>query len=342
MAPSSSITFVGDILPLWVPYVPPERSLVGNFDGVLLDRNQFFHKVYATPVHLKNMDVAFLMKFLALNLANNHSHDAGPGAFKRTVEMIRSMGIVPYGFKENPIAELRIGKHFIGIIGCVERSFSRPSSLIKEENVLDLIRSVKGKYDYLYVTPHWGGKSEFTSFAAPGKIHLAEKWIDAGAAGVFGHRPRAVQGFHSRQERPIYASLGNFSYSHPQCDLYPISRFGMGVEAAFQRDSVKYTNHYFYDRKPFKRTLEAEKYFEVLSSLDYSNLTWARLVGRVYTTKSFSSWKFRLWNAKNVIDPIKFLVWLFLPQTILMALMSLFEIKPLLFNLERRYEKIGP
>jgi hypothetical protein len=332
---------VGDLLPLWVPYVPPERSLVGNFDGVLLDRNQFFHKAYSTPVHLRNVDVAFLMKFLALNLANNHSNDAGAGAFKRTVEMIRSLGALPYGSKENPLAELRVGKFSVGIIGCVEWSFSRPSYLFREDEVLDLVRSVKEKYDFLYVTPTWGGKSEFTPFAAPRKIKLAEKWIEAGAAGVFGHRTRAVQGFQEWHGRPIYASLGNFSYPHPQCDLYPISRLGLGVEASFKGKSVKYEKHFFYDRIPFKRGVEAERYFQDLSSLNYSGFTWTRLVGRTYTTKSFGSWKFRLWNAKNVLEPVKFLVWLLLPGTIFMALMSLFEIKPVLFKLERRFQKIA-
>ncbi|HXL73455.1 MAG TPA: CapA family protein, partial [bacterium] len=335
MTQTSSITFVGDILPLWVPYVPPKRELIGNFDGSLLNRDKFFHKAYNTSVHLKNVDMVFLTKFLAFNLANNHSFDAGFGNFKGTVELIRSIGAVPYGFNENPVAELKVGKLSIGVIGCLEKSYSRPAHLFKEEEVLDLIRSLKGRYDYLYVTPHWGGKSEFTPFAEPRKIRLGEKWIEAGAAAVFGTRPRAVQGLYGSPEHPIYASLGNFSYSHPQCDLYPISRMGLAVEVSFKSPSVKYTRRYYYNRRPLKNTLPAERYFEEISRLNYSNFNWVRLAGLTYVTKSFGSWKYRLWSGKNIMEPIKFLVWLFLPATLFLMLFSLFSIRPVIHAMER-------
>jgi hypothetical protein len=316
--------------------------LVGNFDGALLDRHQFFHKAYPIGGQLKNMDIAFLTKFIALNLANNHSFDAGKDMFKRSVEMIRSLGIVPYGFKENPVAELKIGKNSVGIIGCLERSFSRPSHLFKEEEVLDLIRSLKGRYDFLFVTPHWGKTSEFTPFASPVNLRLAQQWIDAGASGVFGHRPHVLQGFSLYQERPIYPSLGNFSFSHPQCDLFPITRLGLGVEVSFKGKALQCRDRYFFDRKPLKNTLGAENYFNELSGLHYSTFGWMRLMGKTYIRKSFGSWKFRLWNARNVLDPIKFLVWLFLPSTLLMLLMSLFEKTRVLYVLERRFQKINP
>jgi len=341
MSRASSLTLVGDILPVRAPYRPKARCLVGNFEAVLSKGKPVSSKAYTSAVNPGELDKALLGKCLALSVANNHTGDAGPEAFRATVRAIRAAGAIPYGYRDNPAALLKVGGRRVAIIGCLEPCRSRGPELVAEEEVPELIRRFRPKADFLFVTPHWGKESEFTPFAAPKTFRLAQSWIEAGADGVFGHHPHALQRRAEYRGKPVYLSLGNFAFSHPQCDLYPVTRLGLGVEVFPGPGKLEWEERYYYDRRPLREAGPAQSYLRDLSNLRYSTLSWMRLAGPTYLGKSLASWKMRLRGKRGPVEAVKFLVWLILPQTLLMGLASRFKMKPVISGLDRQFQKIG-
>ncbi len=161
--------------------------------------------------------------FTHLNLANNHANDYGLDARLNTEDILRTLGLTPYG----PLEEVAITPVFrdermtlVGLIGF--STYPNAYNLLEITHSAALVDSLRGHVDLLVVTFHGGTEGRTAVRTGNGPEFLAKeprgdlrKWaravIDAGADAVVGHGPHVLRGVEFYKGKPIFYSLGNFA-----------------------------------------------------------------------------------------------------------------------------------
>lgn len=199
--------------------------LVGNLECPIsnhscrrgLRRREFL----ATP---NVVDALARAGFNALSVANNHMSQHGSMAFKETISLLDSRGIialgrVPPGAKEQTFAVKDVNRRRLGLLAfslvedhynlCDKGYAFRPT----EEEVLKQIARRKTECDVLVVLLHWG--EEFVSRPSKAQVLLAHHMIEAGCDVILGSHPHVFQGVEMYKGKTIAYSLGNFIFSMP-------------------------------------------------------------------------------------------------------------------------------
>lgn len=317
--------FVGDWLPSRVPVITWSESMVGNLECVLSDGDIASGKAYTSMMPMRCVENVARGGMTALSLANNHVYDAGPEAFidmkdrlAATCQKIQFVGTV-----DKPYATLEAEGKKVAVIGALEKCRSRGSLIFKEEGVEKLIQDIRGKFDAVYVYPHWGKEGEYTRWPSPRQRKLARRWIDAGADGVVGSHSHVFQGRELYKGKPIYYSLGNFYFPHPESKLYEGTDVGLCVEI----EDGKVEERFVRNGVLIDDESEIKHLKELLESIsvplkNWTTWKWARAVGPFNLKKNSASWKIRL--RKNFVKTLpKFLVWQILPKILLFRIASL-------------------
>ena len=264
--------------------------------------------------------------FAALSPANNHVYDAGIDAFMRMRSLLlsRCPGIQFFGTVETPYADLVVNDLRVAIFGCLELCRNKGEQSFRQEDVLPLIKQTRDDFDLVYVFLHCGKEGEDTRRPSPAQCKLVRKWIDRGADGVFGCHSHMFQGREIYKAKPIYYSLGNFEFDHPESQLYSGTDRGLVVEVDGNgqiREYVKPQNECIRSMREEERTLLSE----ISSPLsEWTIWNWAKSIGSFNIKKNTASWRIRL--RKNFIKTLpKFLVWQLLPKTLLFRAAALFN-----------------
>lgn len=261
--------------------------------------------------------------FAALSVANNHVNDAGNFCETYAELTRRFPSIQFFGTIDKPFATFEHSNIRTLVIACLEPCRSRGDFIFKQEDVTTLIRRLRSSQPQpsastlIFVYPHWGKEGEYTRYPAPWQRKLAREWINAGADGVFGSHSHVPQGREYYKGKPIYYSLGNFDFDHPESKLYEGTedRLRLVVEA---ENGVRIREQFNTERA--KESVE--KASKELA--DWNTWKWARKVGLFNLKKNTASWKLRL--KKNFIKTFpKFLAWQFLPQTLLFRIASIWR-----------------
>ncbi|MBK1680246.1 CapA family protein [Rhodocyclus tenuis] len=163
--------------------------------------------------------------FDGLALANNHSGDYGPVAFREMLQHLERAGIDYFGGghtleqAHQPLLIERKGLR-IAILAYNEflpRSFEadadHPGIAWSEDEQVRLdIASARDIHHADLVIPfmHWGWENE--ALASPRQRQLARLMIDAGADAVVGGHPHVTQDVEKYRGKPIIYSLGNFVF----------------------------------------------------------------------------------------------------------------------------------
>lgn len=202
--------------------------VVGNFEGVLSDsgtsgkcapRSTSCY-AFATPTWLApRLGEA---GFTHLNLANNHANDFGPAGRRHTEEVLRTLGMVPYG----PLEQVAITPVFrdermtlVGLVGFT--TYPHAYNLLDLARSIAIVDSMRPLVDILVVTFHGGAEGTAAVRTGTGAEFLGKeprgnlrRWaravIDAGADAVVGHGPHVLRGVEFYRGKPIFYSLGNF------------------------------------------------------------------------------------------------------------------------------------
>ena len=175
----------------------------------------------------------------------------------------------------------------------------------------------------MYVYPHWGKEEEYTQWPSPRQRKIARRWIDAGADGVFGSHSHVFQGMEEYKGKPIYYSLGNYFFPHPESKLYEGTDVGLCVEI----DNGCVDERFVRNGVLIEGAAEIKHLKELIESIseplnDWTTWKWARAVGSFNLKKNTASWKIRL--RKSFVKTLpKFLVWQVLPKTLLFRLASI-------------------
>ena len=331
------LLFVGD----WLPRMGPDyRGLLGGMAGVgnlecaITNQSASTDKAYNVVRDLSILSVVREAGFVALSLANNHSADAGSRVMSEMAERLHSeLGVIPYGLRRWPLAELTADGARCAVVGCMERSYNRSRLLFPEEAMEAEIRKLRSAYDSVVVTPHWGMEGEYTDYPSPRQRRLARRWIEAGADGIFGHHPHTVQAREVLDGRPVYYSLGNFDFDHEEGREYPLTRFGLSVAwqpASPERSKERYLWHgdgrprWMSDGEvgPLRQHLDRISARIIDPRHRWSPWAWARSVGPVYMSKSRRSWVKRLARRPRAATVAKWVAWNCMPTTLLLRVGS--------------------
>ncbi len=148
--------------------------------------------------------------------------DFGPAGRRHTVEVLRTLGMVPYG----PLEQVAITPVFrdermtlVGLIGFT--TYPHAYNLLDLARSIAIVDSVRPLVDILVVTFHGGAEGTAAVRTGTGAEFLGKeprgnlrRWaravIDAGADAVVGHGPHVLRGVEFYRGRPVFYSLGNF------------------------------------------------------------------------------------------------------------------------------------
>ena len=319
-----SICFLGD----WLPKKSREKvgrelelvDRVANLECAFADGDVDSAKAYTSILPRSCLEHVSAGGFAALSVANNHVNDSVN--FRETYdELIRRFPDIQFfGTISKPYATIKQLNNRVFVIGCLEPCRSRGDYIFKQEDVAALIRDLRSSQSQssmIFVCPHWGKEGEYTRYPAPWQLRLAREWIDAGADGVFGSHSHVPQGREYYNGKPIYYSLGNYDFDHPESKLYEGTDDRLIVEV--EVDSGVRIRERFNTEQAKESVEKASRELE-----GWNTLKWARKVGPFNLKKNTASWKLRL--KKNFIKTLpKYLVWQVLPQTLLFRIASLWR-----------------
>jgi len=199
-----------------------QRSHIGlaNLEGPMAytrkaDRN-FSYRV---PPHM-----AHALHGAGLNVitvANNHLMDCGRQGIVETLSALRRARVTPVGggldqSQAHRPAILTAGALRVGFLGYywnrrTAATDTLPGSAMDTfENLQRDITALRPLVDRLVVTHHWG--IPYVREPSPEDREKARLAIDCGADIVIGHHPHIIQPFEEYRSRPIFYSLGNFTF----------------------------------------------------------------------------------------------------------------------------------
>jgi poly-gamma-glutamate capsule biosynthesis protein CapA/YwtB (metallophosphatase superfamily) len=271
----TTVNFVGDIMlgrrvgetvagDPGAPLRPMQRRLarsdltIGNLESTLSTAGaprQGGDSFAADPTVLSALADA---GFDLLSLANNHTGDFGPQAFRQTMHRIDRTSIARVGAGADGRAAwrpvvlrangLRFGFVAFNAIGETPRATSRHAGVAKVRmgprtgplNRHDLrrltttIRSLARRTDVVIALPHWG--EQYTNFPVPDQRRVGAAMIDAGADLVVGGHAHWVQGISMHHHHLIVNCLGNFIFD---MDFSQQTREGVLLELVFWGDDLK-------------------------------------------------------------------------------------------------------
>lgn len=238
-APTVSLALVGDILlddlPGRIvkagrdPFAPFASILkasdirVGNLECVVArGGSPEPDKPFTFRAHPRTLKV-IKRHFDALALANNHSGDFGPSAFREMLSRLDRHGLAYFGggtdlaAAHRPLLIERKGLR-IALLGyneffprSFEADFDKPGvAWSEDEQVRFDIANARLRADIVIPVMHWGWEHE--SAASQRQRNLARLMIDAGADAVVGGHPHVTQDIEHYRGKPIIYSLGNFVF----------------------------------------------------------------------------------------------------------------------------------
>jgi poly-gamma-glutamate synthesis protein (capsule biosynthesis protein) len=217
-----------------------ECPVASATSGVAVDKVYTFRAAPSTlPLLHRSFD--------AVSVANNHSGDYGPEAFRETLARLTAARVPYFGGGHDLLeahAALLLEKRGlkIALLGYDEyhpRSFEagpeRPGVAWAEDEqiILDMARARRAGADLVLPFFHWGWENEAGPSAR--QRELAHELIDAGADAIIGAHPHVTQGAEMYRGKPIVYSLGNFLF-----DLLdrPENAVGWALQLVVDRQGV--------------------------------------------------------------------------------------------------------
>ena len=207
---------------------------VGNLENTLSDDGQPRQGGDSFAAGPEALSALVRAGFDVLSLANNHTGDFGPRAFRATLNAFDGSSVkrVGAGLDDSEawrpvvvaVDGVRFGFVAFNAIGESPRATpSRPGvaevRMQPRTGPLDrgdlrrltsTIRDLARRVDVVVALPHWG--TQYTNLPVRDQRRVATAMVDAGADVVMGGHPHVVQGIQLRRQHVVMHSLGNFVF----------------------------------------------------------------------------------------------------------------------------------
>ena len=157
--------------------------------------------------------------FRMLNLANNHSHDAGPAGLRSTTTALRKAGVAHAGLN-GQIAVRNVKGVRVAFVGFAPYRWASPLNDIGAAK--SLVRRAARRADAVVVFFHGGAEGAGATHTPQGTEHafgenrgslrrFSHAVIDSGADAVLGSGPHVLRGIECYRRGVVAYSLGNFA-----------------------------------------------------------------------------------------------------------------------------------
>lgn len=244
-----SIVLVGDILTGRgvAPLLRSPQNALGHFRALIAGADLAFGNLEAAPKTPRTGrkpfynpgDLAVLKNagFDGLNLANNHTLDAGTQGARQTERELLSLHLQGAGLSldgQSSLAQWSVGNRRVALISATAWGPTQSESArLQRLDVPELERQISeltARGTFVLVSLHWG--TEGVSSLSPEQRRVARALIDAGALAVWGHHPHVAGTVESYRGRPIFASTGNFLW-----DTMPTPQSGILARLQIEGDT---------------------------------------------------------------------------------------------------------
>lgn len=201
--------------------IGPFDLFMVNLEHPITTAESKVKKQFNFKLHPRHTSVLTSAGISIVNAANNHVADYGAEGILQTMEHLSDAGIRYVGIgktvveaRKPAIIETRgLTIAFLGYYGVGEARYEYDGAAVaprKAKFILEDVRGLKGKVDFIVVNFHWG--TELADRPEQSQIDLARRVIDAGADLIIGHHPHVLQGIEQYKGKTIAYSLGNFIF----------------------------------------------------------------------------------------------------------------------------------
>lgn len=203
------------------PLLQRSNIVVGNLEGPFARDAEREDRTFSYRVNPKLASSLTRAGINVVTIANNHLMDCGRAGVIETLNALEQAGVQVVGGGRNELSAhkpvvLNAGGVRIGILGyywnrrCAA-TVDHPGGAMDSPAWLAAdISALRERADRVVVTFHWGVPYETTP--QPDDCEKARLAIDLGADLVIGHHPHVIQPFEVHNGRPIFYSVGNFTF----------------------------------------------------------------------------------------------------------------------------------
>ena len=168
-----------------------------------------------------------------VNIGNNHILNFHKDGLEQTEKILTKNNI---GYFGDPLGLAKMST--VKNVGGQKIAFVNYNQFagFSSEQVIEIIKNLKTKSDFVIVYPHWGQEYKLVNNKRQQK--LAHRFIDAGADLIIGTHPHVVQPIEIYKNKAIFYSLGNFVFDqYFSEDVRSI----LGVGVLLEDGQVKFT-----------------------------------------------------------------------------------------------------
>ena len=193
-------------------YLDADDVTVANLEVVFTTQKKQANKDMNLIADPKYVGVLLESGVDVVNTANNHSYDFMAAGYQESIKTLDDAGIPHFG-TISPGSTRMVDKILVheakGIkIGFVGFTYPQNSDI---ERIAQRIQALRDQGCSLVIASlHWGRELHATPNS--GQYSYAKKILDAGADVLYGHHPHILQPVHFYNGKPIFYSLGNFTF----------------------------------------------------------------------------------------------------------------------------------
>ncbi len=192
-------------------YLDADDVTVANLEVVLTTKKKQANKDMNLIADPKYVGVLLESGVDVVNTANNHSYDFLAAGYQESLKTLDDAGIPHFGTitPGNEKVDHILAYEAKGIkIGFVGFTYPQNSDI---DRIAQRIQTLRDQgCDLVIASLHWGRELHTTPNS--GQYSYAKKILDAGADVLYGHHPHILQPVHFYNGKPIFYSLGNFTF----------------------------------------------------------------------------------------------------------------------------------
>jgi poly-gamma-glutamate synthesis protein (capsule biosynthesis protein) len=194
------------------PLLDADDVTVANLEVVFTTKKKQANKDMNLIADPKYAQVLLQSGVDVVNTANNHSYDFLSAGYQESMKTLDSAGIPHFGTispGSDSMADKILAYDIKGIkIGFVGFTYPQDSDL---NRIIKRIQTLRDQGCSLVIASlHWG--RELHTTPSSWQYVYAKKILDAGADVIYGHHPHILQPVQFYKGKPIFYSLGNFTF----------------------------------------------------------------------------------------------------------------------------------
>jgi hypothetical protein len=204
-----------------MPLLASSAVVIGNLEGPFARATRNEDRTYSYRVDPALAAALPRANITVVTLANNHLTDCGRTGVLETLEVLAAAGVAVVGAGVNERAAHQpsihqIGRWRVGLLGYYwNRRTAAAADLAGSardtpEDLAADIGALRTQVDRVVVHFHWG--IPYQRDPLPEDREKARFAVDCGADVVIGHHPHVIQPFEVYRGRPIFYSVGNFTF----------------------------------------------------------------------------------------------------------------------------------